>query len=279
MQLSPISTNRLRHAFTLVEVLAAIAVLAFLVLILVSLVGQSTRLLTRGRAQTETLQTLRAVSHMMSRDLQGAVLPVSPTNQLSLQFAQNPPGVSSAYRNPDSVFWQSSIATETSHSEIAIVGYFVMWDRSNASNPKGKLCRYYVPPTDLQSYQIYTQPSAWISDTLIGANAPGLQAANYKGMLAENIIGLWISFEASDASGNPLTLPTPFDSRVAQRLPNAAVVSIAFVSPTAAKRITDTTPITALYASGPNNFISNLPQAIREDARLYTTRIMFKRSD
>lgn len=277
MQPSPISTKT--RAFTLVEVLAAIAVLALLMLILVSLVGQSTRLLTRGHAQTETLQTLRAISHMMSRDLQGAVMPVSPTNQLSLQFVQNPPAVTATYRNPDSLFWQSSIATETSQSEIAIVGYFVMWDRSNPSNPKGKLCRYYVPPTDLQNYQIYTQPSAWISDTLIGANAPGLQAANYKGMLAENIIGLWISFEASDASGNPLTLPTPFDSRSAQRLPNAAVVSIAFVSPTAAKRITDTTPITALYASGPNNFVANLPQAIREDARLYTTRILFKRSN
>lgn len=259
--------------------LVSITVLAFLVVILAGLVGQAMRMLTRGRSQTETLQTLRAVSHMMSRDLQGAVLPLRPTNQISLQFVQNPPTVTAAYRNPDSIFWQSTIASETNHTDIAIVGYFVLWDKSNPSNPKGKLCRYFVPPSDAPNYSIYTQPDAWISDALITANAPGTQTALYKGMLAENVIGFWVSFEASDNAGNPLTLPTPFDSRIAQRLPNVAVVSYAFVSPAAAKRITDTAAITALYANGPSNFVSNLPQAIRQEARLYTTRILFKRSN
>jgi len=267
------------RSFTLVEILVSISILTILMLVLVGLARQSLHVLASGRSQTETLQTLRAVTSMMARDLQAAVLPLNATNQNGLQFVQNPADVSDAYRNPDAFFWQAAVGTETNASDIALVGYFVTWDRSVPGHPQAKLCRYYVPPSDRQNFTIYSNPKHWISDALLAANAPGTAQASYKGMLAENVIGLWVRFEAADDLGNAVTLPSPFDSRVAQRLPNAAVVSFAFVGPDAAKRIADPGAIRALYAAGPTNFLAGLPRPVRTDARLYTTRIAFKRSN
>lgn len=281
-----------RGGYSLVEVLVSIAVLTILVLVLMQLVGSTFRIFSLGVSQKDTLQNLRAISHLLQNNLEGAVLPVNPANQSSLQFVEDPSAISSVYENPDAIFWQSALGTDSSVSSIVGVGYFLFWDTSNATNPQGKLCRLYLDSSSptLSDYQSYCNGS-WLSsnpNNFISTYAPGTQAQNYKGLLAENVIGFWVHFEAVDNMGNPVTLSSPFNSRIDQRLPTAAVLSFAFVSPATARRITpgDVTIIQGLYSQyDPTHpttsslFLAGLPAAIKSDTRFYTTRVLFNRSN
>lgn len=279
--------DRIRHgSFTLVELLAAMAVLSILVLMLAGMVNQAFRQLTQGQNQAQTLQTLRAVSHMIGQDMQGAILPLNPTNQTSFQFVQNPDGTG-AYQNHDAIFWQTAVVNNSTNSDIACVGYFVMWDTTNP-RPVAKLCRFYDDSTDIVNYYNYTNSTGeWISDTFLQNVAPATSTHDYKGMLAENVIGFWVNFGAVDALGNPVTPPlsNPFNSRTDHRLPTDATLTYAFVNPSAAQRITAgeipqiQSACSSYTTNSPSSFINNLPASLRPEVHIYSTRVLFRTSN
>lgn len=284
-------------SFTLVEVLVAMAVLSILGLILAGMMNQAFKLLSIEQNQAQTLQTLRIVSHMIGQDLQGAVLPVNPTNTTSFQFIQFNPanaGGLTDYVNNDAIFWQTAVVNDTTNSDIACVGYFVWWDTTKSPNnptggPQGKLCRFYNISQDTANFatEINTAPNvAWITPALIKNIAPAAYP-NYQGLLAENVIGFWVTFEAVDSQGNTVKLTPPFDSRVEGRLPTDAILSYAFISSSAAPRLTssDVTAIQSAYGNGsyttnnPNTFIASLPKPLQPVVQMYSTRVLFRRSN
>jgi len=221
MARSPNTDHLRREAFTLAELLVSMAILSLLVVMLSQMVNQAATAWARGESNKERMQDARAVVEFMSNELQSALLPVNRPTQTGLQFVINPAAITSAtFNNRDSVFWQTPQATDQTQGDVAEVGYFVRWDTSVPANPKPILCRFFVNPRD-PNFKIYSAPTAWLSDTILDAVAPGKKstdpAKNYQGLFAENVLGLWVT--ALDPTGQPITLDaagasiTGFDSR------------------------------------------------------------------
>jgi len=208
-----------RTAFTLLEVLVALAVFSLLVVALFTVMSQVSGTWQQAQARIEPRQSGRAILDYISRELQMARLPAdrsmfysSPTAppqaaQLGLQFVINPATVSAAkFLNPQAAFWQVP-ATGNSNGGMAEVGYFVRWDTNAAGNPRSMLCRFLAPPGD-SNYFIHSAPANWITDSIIDAVAPGVanpsnSAQSYRGWFADNVAGLWV--KALDPLGNPIT--------------------------------------------------------------------------
>lgn len=265
--------NKRRAAFSLLELLMAMSVLSLLVVMLCTIIGQASRVFSRSQAQTDALGNFRAATTMLSRDLKSALLPVDRTNQASLQFILNPPALSADYRNRDALFWQTARESQTNSTGVSIVGYFVSWDTTQPDRPKPQLCRMAITSSD-PNYLIYSQPNQWITDDVIKATASATKANNYRGLLAGNVVGLWITLETK--SGGALTAVTNFDSRATGSLPAAALVSLAFISPSAAARLTpsDAAEIQKqCKTKDATNFIAGLPAQLKPEAQIYTTRI------
>lgn len=159
-------------AFTLVEVLVSVTILASMLLVITTLLSAINRSWIAGEQQVSEFQDGRAIVEIIAREL--AQASVSP----SLQFVQNPPLPSNANQraNSDSIFWQAPIAS-TSAGNLAEIGYYLTADY--------QLMRFYVPPTDTTDYLIFSpagQPTEigapWVTNVQSLSNPVG------KGILA-----------------------------------------------------------------------------------------------
>lgn len=218
MARSPNTDHLRRGAFTLPELLVSMAILSLLVVMLSQMVNQAATAWARGESNKERMQDARAVVEFMSNELQSALLPVNRSTQTSLQFVINPTAITAGtFNNRDSVFWQTPQATEQTQGDVAEVGYFVRWDTTSVpANPRPILCRFFVNPDDVTNFKIYSDPAKWLSDQILRDVAPGTKP-DYKGLFAENVLGLWVT--PLDPTGQPITLDatgasiTGFDSR------------------------------------------------------------------
>lgn len=196
-------------SFTLVEMILAIGILSILVIMLASMLGALTSAWQDGEAHNERRTVAQAALDKISRELSIAAFPVQRTTN-GLQMVINPPTVSSAYEYPHAAFWQAPVATDGgTNGNLAVVGYFIQW-----TNLTPCLSRVLINPSS-SDYAVYTSPNQWISDALIQAHAS--LGNNYAGLMAENVLGIWV--QPLDPNGNPIqqTLPNgppeTFDSR------------------------------------------------------------------
>jgi len=210
------------RSFTLVEILVSIAILSILTFVLLTMLGSLTTIWQQGQAHNERRTVAQAVLDRMSRDLSMAVFPASRTMTNGLQMVINPTGVTSTYLYPYAIFCQAPVGTDSVsqgnyQGNLAIVGYFIQWLNGTPGTPT--LSRLLINPSSA-NYGIYTSPNAWVGNSILAANAPSAFVSasannNYAGLLAENVLALWV--QALDPSGNPIqqTLPTgeTFDSR------------------------------------------------------------------
>jgi uncharacterized protein (TIGR02599 family) len=198
------------RAFTLAEMLVAIALLVILSTLLFGVVYQTNNVWQQGSSLINSRQRARNIFDFMQRDISSAALPADRSQTNSLQFVTSPSQLDSSYQNPHSIFFQAPVATDTTYGDVAEVGYFVRWDTSNAANPRGVLCRYFVNPenpTATVNFLIYSNPAAWLTDALINTVAPGVvdkvdSANSYRGWMADDVIALWV--RCLDSDGNPI---------------------------------------------------------------------------
>jgi hypothetical protein len=99
---------------------------------------------------------------------------------------------------------------------LAEVGYFIRWV-GDSGKVRPVLCRFFVNPSRTQGgavvvnpdYLIYSAtPTEWLSDELLERVAPADQASGYLGLMAEDVLGLWV--RCYGLNGNELP---NFDSR------------------------------------------------------------------
>ena len=208
-------------AFTLVELLVSVSVLALLVALLSGSLQEVGKAWTRGEGNAERRGDARALTDFLASELQGALLPVSgsvgSSAQGNLQFLVNPASnrLPEACQLGDSIFWQAPLATDTTYGDIAILGYFIDWSGKTPS-----LCRLYIPPAIRNEsgrvknpdFLIYdANPDAWLDAELLARNvAPAEKASGYRGLFAENVPGFWVRCHGLDGQ----LLPRDFDSRV-----------------------------------------------------------------
>lgn len=260
-----------RLAFSLIEMMTAIAVLLILTLVLVTILQQAGKLWLIGESDTQNRQRARAALDVMGRELLQATLsPQAGSN--SLQFVINPSSVAT-FANRDTVFWQAPITTDGSGG-VAEVGYFVRWRDQSAA-----LCRYFVNPSD-PNYLIYTSPQGWVNDALLDAAAPASKGSRYQGLFLENIIGLWVTPYQADGtpySTSSYSSTNTYGAQPPNRLPAAVELSIVMLDSATAQRVKAmnvANDIAGLYAAAdPASFVASLPAAIRPGARISTMRI------
>ncbi len=207
------------------EVLVAMSILLAVVGMMTMIFNEVTRAWMHGEGRGERRRSARSLADFIAADLQGALLPVetlAKAGQPNLQFLVNPPTgqVPADYRNADAAFWQAPIATEASFGDVAEVGYFVKWMKTDAApEPRPVLCRLFVNPSMQDSsgapiknpnFKIYgTSPDSWLGASLLDEVAPADKAHGYVGLFADNVVGLWLRCTGLDGAD----LPKPFDSR------------------------------------------------------------------
>ena len=284
-------------AFSLLELLVATAVFVGLALILLSIAGSLSSFWQMGISHNERRSSVLAAFSRMARDLRFAAAPINPAST-NFQFVINPTNVGANYRLPQAAFWQAPVASDRSRGDMALVGYFVQWiaeTNGSMTNFVPKLCRLLIDSTNFQ----FQKPSDWVNDALIASNAPANKASGYEGQLAENILGIWmqpldqarrpITTNASNAAypngefdstsgyrtiltNGTNTLPYTF----ARALPASVEVAVVAVDARTSKRLTGSErpgPRTADMTNDVNTFYTNLPQGIKQGARVYTTVI------
>lgn len=223
MPASP-AINARSRAFTLVELMVSVSVLSILVLMFSSLFSSASRAWVTGSGNVERRRNVRALTDYIGNELKAAMLPVQIVNGAStgnLQFLVDPSSdqVPTDYQNADCLFWQAPLATEATYGDIAEVGYFVKWQNDNKGNSVPTLCRFFVNSSTTATdgtiapnpnYLIFDKdPKSWLSKTMIDTVSPATAASGYRGVFAENVVGLWARCYGLDGT----ELPRSFDSR------------------------------------------------------------------
>jgi hypothetical protein len=162
------------------------------------------------------MATVPAAFSRMARDLRFAAAPMNPAST-NFQFVINPTNVGANYRLPQAAFWQAPVASDRSHGDMALVGYFVQWvteTNGSVTNFAPKLCRLLIDSTNFQ----FQKPSDWVNDALIAGNAPANEASGYEGQVAETIIGIWMQ-PLDPARRSILTMPAMPSTRMESLIP------------------------------------------------------------
>ncbi|MDE1171803.1 MAG: hypothetical protein PW734_11445 [Verrucomicrobium sp.] len=261
-----------RRAFSLVEMLAALAAYSVILLLLAQLASQAGKLWKRGADQDACRLRARVMLSYVARELRTAAVPFQKGATNSFQFLVDPPAAGGR-GYPDSVFWQAPIATETSAGEMAEVGYFVRWDGGRA-----RLCRFFANPSAPQ-YLLSSFPAEWLTPGLLAEGAPADAASRYRGLFLENVLGFWVRAYAADGT---TPLPNPYDSRnapdPAHPLPASVELSVAFVDEATAERLRvrkETGQVETLARSAQDlpRFLAALPPWVRQAANGSTLRV------
>jgi len=266
---SPNSRRQRRSSisgFTLVELLVATAVLLLLTVMLTAIANQAARLWGQGQSQTQYRERSRTLLNYIGKELGQATLGLGPGNT-SLRLVIDPPAAGGvAYH--DSIFWEAPIATDSSHGDLAEVGYFVRWNGTKAN-----LCRFFVNPSDTTNYLIYTDPANWLTTAIIDAVTPADRADQYMGLFLENVVGFWVCAYKADG-----TAYASYDSSALNnQLPVSIEISLVFLdSPTAARLNQE--DATMLQNSAENDasaalFMEGLSPALRSGAAVATLRV------
>jgi type II secretory pathway pseudopilin PulG len=225
------------------ELLVAATILCLLVVLLMTIVSQTTLIVAKVDAQKSRRQTARLALELITRDLEAAAFPLIPTSTNSLQFLRNPTGIP---LNRDAAFWQAAVPGDSSASDLSEVGYFVAWT-TNAGHLVGELRRLRVPPNAADS--IFQNPADWLTMQKLTDYAPGSGGVGtnaLKGMIAQNVLGLWITLYDTN---NAVLSPAIYDSRLTNARPASAEVALVVIDPTAAKRIGSEAVVTGRYAT------------------------------
>ena len=212
------------RAFTLVEMMVSMAVLALMLAIVASITGQATKTVSRGSAQIDSFQAGRGGFDIITQTLAQATLntywdydnantPTRYTRMSDLHFLINAPGGSQAiyFQAPEAC--SSTTAYQQTRGLLNACGYYVKFDNDKDYRPahitqdrwRYRLMQALQPTEDLT---VFKNNSATWTTSLDSLAWP----------IAENVIALiaWPrTFYQDDPSGlgNQLTSNYRYDSR------------------------------------------------------------------
>ena len=182
--------NRFSHAFTLVEMLVSMVVLALLVIAMMALVDSATKLWRDNEGRTDACREARAAFVVMARDLRNAV---AGTNADFIRFNLQSGAAGTNYGS--NVFFLASLPSSAqdtnSKSDVCEVGYFLALDRTPAStNRTLNLYRYFR-----NSNQTFANLAGATLFANIGTGAAGEE------LLARNVVGMRITPVSANGGG------------------------------------------------------------------------------
>ncbi len=253
-----------KTAFTILELLVAMAVMSLLLVLLMNMVDSATKLWRVNENRVDSYREARAALGIMARDLQNLV----PTTNTSyfLFNADAFPKLSSAGTaltntiSASAAFFLAALPaaaqdSASNKSDVCQVGYFLAFDRTTvATNKSLNLYRYFrsSDPT----FQALTAPSG------LYQTPPPQPATDDTELLARNVTSL--SLRAFTFTNSSLA---PFSSSVATPVPDLVEISVSAINQDTAKRLDNN------VASWTN---TNSP-IIKPTLQTFTTRIQLNR--
>jgi len=294
--------------FTLVELLAAMAIFALLLVFVTMVVNHTMSATHGGVARMRSQLNARTALASMARELGQAARPfpgqggnrprllISPPAAPTAPTA--PDGIDDRFRHPHNLFWLAPVNSSLEGGGLSTVGYFVRW-LQEPTHLDPVLCRVAEPVRTAAGETlpaVYGNPDGWLNAAFLDSRAPGDAANHYRGLYAEPVLALWV--RALDASGRAIVMDASgtlvqyaFDSeagftdsgspaRIHRPPAFPAAVEIAMIvidGPAAQRLLKDAAPP---VATNPANFhgeiaafIGSLPGEIRRSARVYTRTI------
>ncbi len=258
--------SRTASAFTLLEMLVSTVVFMLLVALLLSLVSNVSQVWQRAEANKYRQQAARRALELITRDLESAAFPVFSNSVLRFQLN---PGVA-GYENPSAAFWQGASSGDPENGDLRDVGYFVAWTTNSGGAPIGELRRFQLGATNAEST---LQSSAnTITSAKLEAYSPGSSSPDGDGLVAQHIIGLWISlFHGTNTIAESVA---SYDSKtVGAQQPTFAQVSVAVMDPRAVNRLPGAGAVTGLYTTNADALASALNQQFNAGVEIYSTRV------
>jgi len=315
------SVGGAESSFTLVEILVSVTILSGLLIALFSFLLQVNKVWQHGLSGIERRQNARAFLDFMAVDLQFATAgaPLSGTNaavratwsgmtnNLSAhQFLINPAGNSALKSmSAQALFWQAPIATVTTYGNEAEVGYSVAWTEPSPTGPSPAILRrFFQNPPDPNNpgmANFYSNPTAWISQTLLDSVSPADAAHQFQGLFAEDVYALWVraldpygKAIVTTAGGQPYT-SYAYDSRQGYTdsqgvihpppaLPAMLELALVGADARTSRMLLHSYPAGS-YATTPANFenditnyVAAFPAPVRNALHVYSTRIALNNS-
>ncbi len=202
-------------AFTLMELLVAMAVFSLLVVMLMGVVDSATKLWRNSEKQVETLREARAALHMMSGEL--ACLVIATNANYSKDFFHISPLPSGAKNNSELGFVTAlplSSQNTTNQSDLCLVAYFVAKGKSSdfSTNESQNLYRYFLDSGTLTGRLTNEPPKKdfWSSLQATDPNseivAKNIQAFRVRPYYQDTTTpnGTWTDWKQPDADPNDL---------------------------------------------------------------------------
>lgn len=241
-----IVSTRLRGAaagaFTLLELLTAMAVLALLLVVLMGFLSSATTLWRANENRVDSFREARAAMSVISRDFQ-SVLPTTNTNFFRYNDpAFRPSGAittAGGWTNgivfflsalPTSAQWSST----TNKSDVCQVGYFVGYGKSSASTNSDvretlNLYRYFLGSNDTFARLLNTNNPVFPTDlSLLDSRVE---------LLARNIISFKTSaYTVVTTTNNPASL-AQFSPSAATPMPDLIDIEIEAVNQETSRRL------------------------------------------
>lgn len=203
-------------AFTLLEMMVALAILTVLVILLAAIYQHVDRIAAQAAARQQRDQTARVAFQAITRELQQINLPPPSlrtvavagnrgdiaTNARSLPLALQADSASLAASNAisgNSVYWPASLASTNETQSVAFLGYFVRWIKDQ-DRVRPVLCRLQATDTNFSALQ---NTNALLSAATLNQFAPADETSGFRGWFVENVLAIWV--RALDSRGNPIT--------------------------------------------------------------------------
>ena len=211
-----------RRAFTLLELLVAMSVLAVLVVMLMGMVDSATKLWRANENRVESYREARAALNLMVSDLK-AIFP--STN--AVYFSTNAAAEFEASDEDGKIFFLAALPITAqdsdSKSDLCEVGYYLKYGRSSLSSAKQEtysLYRYFKESN--KTFTNLVNPSGLFTHTttnveLLARNIPSFKL-NYYRVAADGVISPWVSGGAQARPDFVEIQITALNNEVAKRL-------------------------------------------------------------
>ncbi len=264
-----------RQAFSMMEMLVATAVFVVMLTLLLGMISNASQIWQRSEGQKNRQQAARRALEMIARDLESAVFPANTNSATTLQFQVNPGLL--GQENPSAAFWQAATSADPDGSDLSDVGYFVAWTTNQGGGVLGELRRYQLAATNTDaSFQLGAN---FLSSGKLEAYAPGSDdAATQRGLVSQNIIGLWITLftKAADGTAGTNDSRTPYDSRgtPAPPRPISAEIALAVIDPRTARKITNSSAITSLYTANADDLATAFNNQYGGGVQIFKSRVI-----
>jgi prepilin-type N-terminal cleavage/methylation domain-containing protein len=267
-----IRTHRFRRtpspaAFTMVELLVAMSILAVMMLLLLSIVNATTRMWRVSENRVDSYREARAALNVIDNDLQ-SILVSKKSKFFALDVKDGLPKSAVIAPKANNVFFVTTLASDSQDSsddnrngkpdnlsEICIVGYFLAYDSPTFGKvePSMNLYRYFLSSD--QSMAVLKDEDALTKNI---STAPG--SVNVE-VLARNVLSLKINAFLVGADGKP----APFASGGTEAMPDFIDVQITALNNDSAKKMNK-----GNWESPETGMMKNI---FNQEARTFSTRV------